>query len=368
MNRLKTYVHVSLFVYASILALPLLMSVLDLDSNEDVGEKRSLESYSNIDFSDLRSFGDQFERVYRDRFTFRSAIIRESSLFLYNVFGVIRNELVIVGKEGQLFFGDQAERRDIAGVQFEPDRLKMAQSVLNDRLAHAAELSSTYLLLIVPNKSTALADFLPPPFVLMARRRIHQLTELLEKDAFPIVYTEKMLRDSEFEPSATYFKLDTHWNQRGAYVVAKFIAAHLKVDPPEVLGIQNEQASDGDLAVAAAIVSQYREMTSVYLLEQRSVQDYELSDRLTQEYGETVWYHKSVKPNGKRVVFLCDSFCGPLRRHLLGLDIEALVVIRRFMDCKLLSKFKPDHIIQILVERRLHDPLDLDQNCMASRE
>lgn len=163
------------------------------------------------------------------------APLREGLVTLHNrlkfTLGIAPNGKVVLGRDGWLFYGENAERDDVRRIA----RLTAAQkerwlAYLNRLSDETARRGATFLLVIAPDKSSVYPEFLPA--ALRDRsgpRRLDDLLAFLRARgcrAKVLDLRDELRARKGGEP--LYFRTDTHWNERGAVLAADAIREALE--------------------------------------------------------------------------------------------------------------------------------------------
>lgn len=142
------------------------------------------------------------------------------------------------GKEGWLFLGNSIDNT-VAKLKLAapPDPEDVDGIVrLFANLAEAAERTGTPVALLVgSNKSTMYPEFLPDEVEPSDTRYVSYFTEPLAEIANLVVVDplEDMLRAKE-EAGLLYYRTDTHWNYKGAFLAFSSLAERMGWPVPEV--------------------------------------------------------------------------------------------------------------------------------------
>jgi peptidoglycan/LPS O-acetylase OafA/YrhL len=117
-----------------------------------------------------------------------------------------------------------------------------------NEISIAAEKSNSQLALLVgPNKSSIYEEKLPAKMSLSQTRYVDFfLNELSDIDHLITYDPTKDLKDAKKSEGYLYYKTDTHWNDKGAYIAFKNILLKLGLDAPDVYFSIGESFS-GDL-------------------------------------------------------------------------------------------------------------------------
>jgi SGNH hydrolase-like domain, acetyltransferase AlgX len=143
------------------------------------------------------------------------------------------------GRDGWLFL--QQDTNDVLGQHLGHRKLARADReqwsrVLLRRKRITAELDTTWLCAIAPDKEAVYADRLPVELKPARRRPVHQVLRAARRARAPVTYPLDELRASRAVRDV-YPRTDTHWDRFGAYVGYRFICEQLArrgVSPPVV--------------------------------------------------------------------------------------------------------------------------------------
>jgi alginate O-acetyltransferase complex protein AlgJ len=198
----------------------------------------------------IRAFPAAYERYYNDHFGFRQTLVRAHSWTKYHLFDESPLPTVIKGREGWLYFAGPEEgpspsrplddfRRARPLTRRE---LTLWAHVREQRRVWLAARGIRYLLVLAPNKSTIHPEHMPahirrleddPP--------IDQVTAHLRKWTNLDVLDLRVPLLAHRDRGPLYFKTDTHWNARGAFLGYQAVAARLSAWFPEVVPFTEEQ-------------------------------------------------------------------------------------------------------------------------------
>jgi len=232
--------------------------------------------------SAVRTFPRAFEAALADRFGGRDAMIRWHHETMISLFGVSPSAKVMLGRDGWLFFlGEDTHSldRDYRGVYpYPPEQPAEIASELKRRHDFLAALGIPYIVMIVPDKYTVYAEYLPT-WVTRGRggTRLDRLMTALR--AYPDITVLDLrgpLRHAKVD-ERVYFKTDSHWNLLGgiAGYDALIAAVRAKVPatpavparrPPYVPG----ETYSGDLARLLGVEETWTEedLASLWKVEQ----------------------------------------------------------------------------------------------------
>src|SRR5262245_57155350 len=113
MNRLLA------ILFVAVISLPIAGNLAGLDGGDPEGENRELAAFPHLDRSwhSAIAYADQFGRWFEDHFAFRSALVRWYGESRYFALNVSPTSTVLKGKEGWLYYADDAGVEDYANAR-----------------------------------------------------------------------------------------------------------------------------------------------------------------------------------------------------------------------------------------------------------
>ncbi|CAI3236280.1 hypothetical protein DWUX_1635 [Desulfovibrio diazotrophicus] len=154
------------------------------------------------------------------------------------------------GKSDWLFLGNTYDRtveKLMGAITPTEDEIRATNNPFLD-LAKVGEKTNTKIVLIVgPDKNSVYSEFLPDDFVPSPKRYSSHFLDQLNNVPSLTVYnpTEDILRLKKTE-GILYWKTDTHWNNKGAFLVYSGFSKLLGLPIPQVK-FQHNGTHSGDL-------------------------------------------------------------------------------------------------------------------------
>ena len=142
------------------------------------------------------------------------------------------------GKEKWLFLGntydDTVAKLKLASSPTQKSIEREADLFTN--LARAAETENTSVVLLIgPNKSTIYPEYLPDEIKLSEQRYVKYFTERLDAiENFSVVDPVEDLLGAKENAGLLYYRTDTHWNDKGAFLAFSTLADRQNWPVPEV--------------------------------------------------------------------------------------------------------------------------------------
>lgn len=149
----------------------------------------------------------------------------------------------VVGEDGWIFYTGEFSIPDYQNsAPFSEERLKSIQQALDQLNSDLEKQGRTLLVVIAPNKSTIYAQHMPAEIpVLGDRSRLDQFTEYMREHGSTRVIDLRQALVSASREQEVYYKVDTHWNEMGAYYAYREILDALSVRDPR---LQSHPLSD----------------------------------------------------------------------------------------------------------------------------
>jgi len=301
-------------------------------------------------------YPEQFDAFFRDNFGGRDHLIHWHNLLTYHVFHESPVAKVIVGYKGWLFLStpeDGIDIRNFAGEwPHEPSEVDAWLDGQDARRGEYATLGARFLIAVAPDKQTLYPELVPARYGPQAPGVLDELLQRLPAHPrLDVVDLRQVLgphRDEQL-----YFKGDSHWNAKGAFLAAQAITDRLRPSMPSV-GVIRES----DYALTASPVGR-GDLVNMLALD-LTLPDHEFSYQrtrpaktLVEAHGpHSAWDQPGPMP---RALLIGDSYGAALAPILA----DAFSHLHYYMsslggrDPGLVAREKPDVVILICVERYL---------------
>ena len=204
------------------LTTPSLLTLFDVKLVENC-EKRELNTFPT--FSVPEEFIDDFESYFDDNFGLRNSLISWGSSIKVNLFkSSVHPQNVKFGKSGWLFYNkidggifSSYTHRNL----FSHEELDSLAEVWENRKINLESKGIKYIMAVWPNKSTIYPEYVPLAMRAQIIDTISKTDQVLNflhssKSSLPFIAVKNKLME-EKKKNKLYRKLDTHWNQIGAF-------------------------------------------------------------------------------------------------------------------------------------------------------
>jgi peptidoglycan/LPS O-acetylase OafA/YrhL len=226
------------------------------------------------------------------------------------------------GKEDWLFLGNEYDNT-VAELRLAITPSEEGIAEVFSRFAYiasvASESNTQVALLMGPNKSSIYPEFLPDKFV---PSRMRYSTSYMEKLAtipnFIAYDPTDDLRQAKLSNGIIYFRTDTHWNSKGAYLAYMGLLKELRLNSP-VVAFSAGDPRKGDLIDIAGLTNFPLHSDDNWIFKMADMGNLtveELQDEPLDSFGPKVLVKNSMPLNNMTVWVVGDSFITPLRPYL----------------------------------------------------
>lgn len=341
-------------------------------------EKRILAAFPPLPTAPGRitEFFSALDGYLDDHFGFREFYIRRYHRELEKRFNITSaSSLVIKGLDGWYFLNSFNLLQDFLGlVPLTDQQLRAWRQQQEEKQQWLRERGIRYLYMAIPNKQTVYPQFLMEHA--LARKgttRFEQLRDHFGKELpdYMIDLHQVLRPDAHDKP--LYYKNDSHWNKFGAYVtfleimkkISAWFPGHEFVTGfafgPDVTGIGGNTGLGGDLA----LILMQRQLTETYPQVERFQRcgphqeiPFQLSNISVGMDRDS--FLRSCPKRKLRAVVFRDSFFVQLEPFLSENFYEIIYLWKEYDRQNLeeiLIRFKPDIVIEAIVERHAFDTL-----------
>ncbi|NLT11417.1 MAG: hypothetical protein GXY06_03275 [Clostridiaceae bacterium] len=233
-------------------ALPIIGLLLGY--RNDNAEKRVLAKWPSffVEGKINQKYPSEIEEYLADHFAFRPLMVTADAKLKASVFRESTSEMVIIGKEGWLFF--QPTLDDYQHVNKLSDNdLYRINRILEIQEEYLSRQGVRMVFMVAPNKSSIYPEYMPDRFVCLdSKSDYERLREKLEYSQINVINLHEALSGRNVQ---VYHKFDTHWNNLGATICYGLMVEEMKKVNPS-LNLVNyesepyvfEKNFDGDLS------------------------------------------------------------------------------------------------------------------------
>lgn len=343
-------------------------------------EKRALSPLPDFPQkgTDIVRFFKQLDDYFNDHFGFRDFFIARYQREIEKRFDKKSiHPRVIKGLDGYFFFNDFGLLKDFLGLTpLTQKQLEQFTEIQNQKDDWFRSNGIHYLYAIAPNKQSIYPEkLMENALKLKGTTRYDQLLSHMNHEYPEYMVNLFDLLKVESKASSLYYKNDSHWNKRAAYLVFQNIMEKISQWYPDenfdvdFEFIQDETGIGGNTGQGGDLVQIIRRphLTETY----PQVKRYKRCDRdphpITYELtnlpnlmGRPSFTRFCATKKLKAVVFR-DSFFVPLE-PFFSENFAEIIYLWKSYDHKnineILDHFKPDIVLEIILERHAFDFLD----------
>lgn len=299
----------------------------------------------------VMNFADDFEQLIPHE--------RRLNTLIYYVTGVFNSNHVIWGKEDWLFYASKNSGDPIADYEgtnsYSEEELEEAKTNMLELQNTLRKQNIAFCLLIPPNKENVYAKYMPDKYRHTDMSRTDILTEYLSVNGVNCVNPKEALMQCD-EEYRTYYKLDTHWNELGAYIGVKEVLSTFDISIPD--------AADGGIVEGDSTVYDLADMVGLVDV---FPADYGFRVSFTAEHTERivkeeknglVHYYNDIAQVDSSILLIGDSFMSAMVPTFCTVFKDFYVVHRNNLNSSMLSEIDVDYIILEIVERHSEFVID----------
>lgn len=271
----------------------------------------------------------------------------------------------VQGKDDFLFLGDKYDktiRKMTLSIKPTKEKIISLTKNIEEITIEASRYDTKVVLLIAPDKARIYSNYLPDNLHVSKIRYIDFYLSELRKNKDLVIYDPEkdILEEANNIDEKLYYRTDSHWNLKGAYIAYTGLLKKLGLNPVQV-SFNSADSWHGDLINIAELKAEnihfHNDDTfNIQVLQQTSIQC--TPKGLTNEaFGNNEDCINSLAPIDKKVWVIGDSFSRALRDYLtasfkkvnfVGHWNEQLPILSKELSE---AKEKPDIIIIVKVAR-----------------
>ena len=260
---------------------------------------------------------------------------------------------VLVGKEGWLEFSAESNLDDYQNAFIVPEQLESIHKKLNAFNKKLTARGITLVVVIAPNKATIYPDKIPEKLEKISEQsRLDILLELMKQTHSSYIIDIRPAFIEASKHQQLYYKTDTHWNARGAYIAYREIMNAISKTYPELQPYQPNQFAWKESQPRIMDLARLMDVDFIREHGQQALPTSETPylQRFSSESDITMsWGDPS---QGKTLVMYHDSF-GNLLGNFLQPQFKTAIYIhnRHATKTSWINTINPDIVILEIVER-----------------
>jgi hypothetical protein len=393
---MKTYFKiiytVTVVLFVGILVFPYLNGNLNFIKEEKGNENRTKivkpvfnDTLAGRFFNDslIEQYFKNYDDYYTDNFNLRQNFIKILNQFQYSFLNVSSApNTVTIGKDGWFYESKSALNYKGANL-FTDKEVEAYRNELLKRTKWAKRRRIKYYLVLVPNKMFIYPEHLPDQIIKISNlSRYDQIVKLNNDSTINVIDVRKNLLLHKHDGYDLYQRTDDHWNELGAYYGYQEILKRLSKDfwelkpmPLDDFKIEIEERIGGNMAnmldVSKETPEHFVKLTEKYQpnghngikkgysalpgispLEAELVTENEKAPKLKCliiRDSFTLLMMKFLKEHFSKCVFIHDAFMFRMREDMI-------------------LKEKPDIILTIALETRMHEIINIPFTLSADQE
>jgi alginate O-acetyltransferase complex protein AlgJ len=325
-------------------------------------------------FGGIRTYVEGLEAYFNDHFGYRKYLIKSYHKRRRKLFGAEQSSRskTLVGQDGWLYYAASNMVENYRAVSpFSEQDLERWKRAFERRRDWLAARGVRYLVVIAPNKETIYPEHLPAWLKRVGRetRKDQVVRYLREHSDLDIIDLEEPLVRSK-PRGRLYWKTDSHWNDRGAFIGYQEVMSRLAVWYPDLRPLP---LSAFDVTIGRKPAGNLSTMLGEQNSFEDDVPEFHRKDAVEvkpaappilsgSEIGEPAMPPIALETPGRRLrcLFLRDSFTEALRPFLAPHFARSLYIYTMFFEAGVIEKERPDIVVQEIVESFLATTVTVD--------
>ncbi|MGL5796929.1 MAG: alginate O-acetyltransferase AlgX-related protein [Cetobacterium sp.] len=340
-------------IFISIILLPILK--IDKETIDKV-ENRNLALKSKIfkNKSLNMSFGKESEAWLNDHFYKRRKVINFYEEINKKIIGRIENDRALIGKENWIFYKGDNSIQNFQNINlFSENQLSNINKSLTERKDWLEKKGIKYYTFIAPDKNKIYSEFYPTYINQVNESgKAIQLRNYLSTKKLKITYPYEELKE-EKKNGLLYWKVDTHWNQHGAYIGYRELMKEIKKDFPEIYILKKEDFDIQDgVYLSGDLLGMIGVKNTPYLtVKYKEFKIKNSSFTYIKNEGTNGVITKSSKP--LKVLIFRDSFTSAMTPYISETFGEVEYIWSHNLNSyqQKIKDYNPDIVIHEMVER-----------------
>lgn len=331
------------------------VSFIFLKSHIDTNnyENRELAAFPKFSDVGIERYPQAIDDYVTDNFPYKNQFVAINSLTNVDIFNDNPTSNTIKGKGGFIFYtGEEGEALSQykGTLKYSDDEINSIVDNLISTKEYLEERGCRFVLFITPNKERMYKEYMPDNIKVVDNIcNTDQLLAALDGTGIDVIFAYDTLNEyrTNNPDKLLYYKLDTHWNDLGAYIGTKALLARIGVEIPEY-EFEKSNYSSYDLANYAGLRT-VLEGTDESYVPVNLVNDCEVEK---EEMDEQFIYHNTGK-NDLRFMMVRDSFAIAMRQYLGNTFNECNMPHINYFENSMVDEFLPDVFVYEACERRL---------------
>ena len=226
-------------LFLVLLLMPMIGQIVSVGTGVTATEMRAPNELPGLPatIEEFTVLPQRFEAWLKDHFGFRNDLVLVNNLIRVKVFGQSTSPLVVLGRNGWLFYTGENTLEQTRGIdRFTPEELDRWIDVMERRQAWLAERGIPMLMVAIPNKERVYREELPAwATQVNPESRMEQIVRRLAERRSPLVFMD-MTADlvAAKKDMKVYHQADTHWTVDAAFNIGyRKIAEWIKTVRPD---------------------------------------------------------------------------------------------------------------------------------------
>jgi len=321
-------------------------------------ENKTLQTKPVWSLATWQEYPQLYEAYYNDTLPYKNIFVKVYNKFIYNVFYHSPANYVIRGKDDWLFYHSKyrADGDELGDYQRTATLSDVELAIITDKMTRLKnlcdEIGAEFYVLIGPNKMEIYGDdYLPAAYVRNNEdaSRTEKVVAALQNEDISVIYPKDALLVAK-ETAQVYYKLDTHWNNYGAYIAYREFMQ--QYNPSANIAWTDMQLVDKKSGDLAQMIQMPELDDTDYAVEFRDDITMQIIVNEPATAGSAALQRTiSDVPNGAKLMMYRDSFTTALLPYMSKTYSDAYYVWSRSVDGQEIRNEQPAVVVFEVVER-----------------
>ena len=357
------------FCFGITILLPVLNSIFGIWHFDAFNENRVFAEPPIWNWQKLDNYPEDFDQWYVDHFSFRSPLLKiyHQSDFL-KTHAPDNAKKSLEGKDGWFFLAGQAKDIYQNKIDFDKDKMDRMVDEWKRRQVYFDDRDIPFYWLLAPIKHYIYPEYLPFDFI---RPDIPKRSEMImdrlrdEIGDFIIDPTNEFLKAKD--SIQVYYKTDTHWTEKGAFIAWKKVLDQFQKDAIDVKDFEDISFSWKDSSVVDGFhlmslgLKGITEQTTRPIIQNQKFErvpkfGFDIPQNFSVPEKFELGFRNPELEDGLKVLIIRDSFCDALIPHLNAWFAESLIIFDAWhigLNENIIEAYQPDLVLFLSMETQL---------------
>ncbi len=322
-------------------------------------ENETLAERPTFSLAGIADYPRDYDEYYNDYIPYKPQLVELNSLLKYRLFYVADTDEVILGDDGWGFYSDTLRDYRHTDLLTTEQLNKITDSLvqLNDGLI---QRGIKLYITLPPNKSTVYGEYMPDAYLVEGDvSRVEQFYNHIKQNTDIVITHDADALIQKKDEHQLYYKMDTHWNNKGGYIGFKTLADSMGLTVPAFEDIDFTESDDGAADLFKFLNIDIQQADKYYVADFMPEIQAEYQAETRRYPFDNVRHYTTDSKNDVSVLMFKDSYADAMEGYLVKVFSESYFVWDQY-NTRYIDEFNPDIVVIEVVERNLDRMLAAD--------